>query len=100
MGGLKRAVTGESFSSPLYADGGPGLVGFGGNVPGKVMAIELRGGRQWILQKTAFLAAEAQVNLDIAFQRSSGGALRRRGLVLRKCRRRTVFISGSGDFIE
>jgi uncharacterized protein (TIGR00266 family) len=103
MGGLKRAVSGESFFvTNFYADGGPGLVGFGGNVPGKVMAIDLRGGRQWMLQKTAFLAAEAQVNLDIAFQRKFGAALfGGEGLVLQRVQGEgTVFISGAGDFIE
>jgi len=103
MSGLKRAMAGESFFvTNFHAEGGPGLVGFGGSVPGKCMAIDLRGGKQWLLQKTAFLAAEAAVSLDIAFQRKFGAALfGGEGLVLQKVQGEgTVFIAGSGDFIE
>jgi len=103
LSGLKRAMAGESFFvTNFYADGGSGLVGFAGNVPGKVMAIDLRGGKQWVLQKTAFLAAEASVALDIAFQRKFGAALfGGEGLILQKVYGEgTVFISGAGDFIE
>ncbi|HRR66957.1 MAG TPA: TIGR00266 family protein [Methanomassiliicoccales archaeon] len=103
LSGLKRAMAGESFFvTNFYADGGPGLVGFAGNVPGKVMAIDLRGGKQWVLQKTAFLAAEASVALDIAFQRKFGAALfGGEGLILQKVYGEgTAFISGAGDFIE
>jgi len=103
MSGLKRAMAGESFFvTNFHAEGGPGLVGVGGSVPGKCMAIDLRGGKQWLLQKTAFLAAEAAVSLDIAFQRKFGAALfGGEGLVLQKVQGEgTVFIAGSGDFIE
>jgi len=103
LSGLKRAMAGESFFvTNFYADGGPGLVGFAGNVPGKVMAIDLRGGKHWVLQKTAFLAAEANVVLDIALQRKFGAALfGGEGLILQKVHGEgIVFISGSGDFIE
>ncbi|HRU11615.1 MAG TPA: AIM24 family protein, partial [Methanomassiliicoccales archaeon] len=52
--------------------------------------------------KTAFLAAEASVALDIAFQRKFGAALfGGEGLILQKVYGEgTVFISGAGDFIE
>lgn len=103
LSGLKRAVSGESFFVTNFrAEGGPGLVGFGGNVPGKIVALDLRGGKQWMLQKTAFLAAEDNVNLDIAFQKKFGAALfGGEGLVLQKVNGEgTVFISGCGDFIE
>lgn len=103
LSGLKRAVAGESFFvTNFHAEGGMGLVGFGGNVPGKVVALDLRGGKQWLLQKTAFLAAEDDVSLDIAFQRKFGAALfGGEGLVLQKVQGEgTVFIAGCGDFIE
>jgi len=101
--GLKRAVTGETFFvTNFYADGGQGLVGFAGEVPGKIQAIDLRGGKQWILQKSAFLVAEAAVDLDIAFQKKFGAALfGGEGLILQTVRGEgTVFINGCGDFIE
>jgi len=103
MSGLKRSLSGESFFvTNFHADGGPGLVGFVGNVPGKIMPIDLRGGKQWLLQKTAFLAAEDDVNMDIAMQRKFGAALfGGEGLILQKVfGEGTVFIAGAGDFIE
>jgi uncharacterized protein (TIGR00266 family) len=101
--GLKRTLTGESFfATNFYADGGPGLVGFAGQVPGKVQALDLRGGKQWILQKSAFLAAEQAVDLDIAFQKRFGAALfGGEGFVLQSLKGEgTVFINACGDFIE
>lgn len=101
--GLKRAMTGESFFVTNFSvEGGTGLVGFGGSVPGKIIALDLRGGKQWLLQKTAFLAAEDNVLLDIAFQRKFGAALfGGEGLILQKVTGDgTVFIAGCGDFIE
>ncbi|HUT26828.1 MAG TPA: TIGR00266 family protein [Methanomassiliicoccales archaeon] len=103
MSGLKRAVTGESFFvTNFHAEGGPGMVGFGGNVPGKIVPLDLRGGKQWLLQKTAFLAAEDDVTLDIAFQKKFGAALfGGEGLILQKVQGEgTVFVAGCGDFIE
>ncbi|KQM12457.1 hypothetical protein AOA80_01885 [Methanomassiliicoccales archaeon RumEn M1] len=101
--GLKRSLTGESFFvTNFHADGGPGLVGFAGEVPGKVMALDLRGGKHWILQKSAFLAAEKSVDMDIAFQRKFGATLfGGEGLILQSLRGEgTAFINGCGDFIE
>jgi uncharacterized protein (AIM24 family) len=46
---------GETFFITIfYADGGPALIGFGGEAPGKIMAIDLGGGKNWILQRTGF----------------------------------------------
>lgn len=103
LSGLKRSISGESFFvTNFHAEGGTGLVGFGGSVPGKVVALDLRGGKQWLLQKDAFLAAEDKVNLDIALQRKFGAALfGGEGLILQKVSGEgTVFISSCGDFIE
>ncbi|QLH75253.1 MAG: TIGR00266 family protein [Methanomassiliicoccales archaeon] len=101
--GLKRAVSGESFFvTNFHAEGGTGLIGFAGEVPGKIMALDLRGGKHWILQKSSFLCAEQAVDLDIAFQRKFGATLfGGEGLILQSVRGEgTAFISGCGDFIE
>jgi len=48
--GLKRKLTGESFFLTHFgAEGGLGVVAFAGRVPGKIMALDLRGGKQFIL---------------------------------------------------
>src|SRR3972149_20415 len=47
MSGLKRVLTGESFFvTEFSAEGGPGVAAFAGRAPGKITAIDLRGGKQ------------------------------------------------------
>ncbi|NLI73697.1 MAG: TIGR00266 family protein [Euryarchaeota archaeon] len=101
--GLKRSLSGESFFvTNFHVDSGTGLVGFAGQVPGKIQALDLRGGKHWILQKSAFLAAEKAVDLDIAFQKKFGATLfGGEGLILQSLKGEgTAFINGCGDFIE
>jgi len=103
LAGLKRKVTGESFFvTEFIAKGGPGVVAFAGRVPGKIAAIDLRGGRQWIFQKDAFLAAEGTVQFDIAFQQRLGAILfGGEGLLLQRYwGDGTVFIHSPGDLVE
>ncbi len=46
LSGIKRAATGESFFVTEFTrNGGPGLLGFAGNVPGKIVPLDLRGGK-------------------------------------------------------
>lgn len=101
--GLKRVLTRESFFlTEFEAEGGTGLVAFGGLVPGKIAALDLRGGRRWILQKDAFLCAEDAVEMDLAFQkRIGGGFFGGEGFVLQKVEGNgTVFIHAPGDLTE
>jgi len=101
--GLKRKLTGESFfMTHFQAQGGTGLVGFAGNAPGKIMAIDLRGGKEWILQKDAFLCAEDSVDLDIAFQKRLGAAFfGGEGFILQRCSGEgIVFAHAAGDLVE
>lgn len=103
MGGLKRKLTGESFFvTEFTSQAGPGVVAFAGNVPGKIQALDLHGGKVWLLQKDSFLCAENTVTLDIAFQRKLGAIFfGGEGLIIQKVSGDgTVFIHGSGDFIE
>ncbi len=101
--GIKRKFTGETFFlTEFVAQGGDGVVGFGGNVPGKIVALDLRGGKSWFLQKDAFLCAEDRVELDLAWQKRLGGALfGGEGFIIQKVSGDgTVFIHAPGDFVE
>ena len=103
MSGFKRVLTGESFFvTEFAAEGGPGVAAFAGRVPGKINAIDLRGGRQWIFQKDAFLAAEGAVQMDIAFQKRLGAVFfGGEGLILQRYwGEGTVFIHAPGDLAE
>lgn len=73
--GLKRKMTGESFSlTEVTPEGGYGFVEFAGNAPGTIKAIELTEGKDFIAQKDAFLCAESGIDLDITFQKRLSAA--------------------------
>lgn len=73
---FSKAFSGESMFQNIYtAQGGPGMITFGSSFPGKVVPIQVEPGKNWILQKSAFLASEASVNLDIFFNKKFGAGL-------------------------
>lgn len=90
MSGLKRSLSGSSFMLVQYtASGGDGTVSLAGNVPGKILDVDVGKGT-WICQKTAYLGGETTVRQDMAFQKRLGTILfGGEGLVLQK-------LSGSG----
>ena len=104
MSGLKRKfLLKESFFLTEFTpQTGPGTVSFRGNVPGKIMAVQLQTGKEFLVQKDAFLAAENGVNMDMAFQQRLGaGFFGGEGFILEKLSGNgTAFIHAAGDFIE
>lgn len=103
MSGLKRKLTGESFFLTEFTPaGGAGFVGFGGNAPGTIKCLELAPGREYLLQKDAFLCAENTVNMEMAWQKKLGGALfGGEGFILQKLSGTgKAFIHATGDFVE
>jgi len=106
-GGLMKAIgrkfAGETmFLTEFSPAGGEGLVAFGGNAPGTIKPIELASGREFIVQKDAFLCAENTVELSVAFQRRLGSAFfGGEGFILERLSGEgTVFIHACGDFVE
>ncbi len=104
LSGLKRAfLMKESFFLTEFTpQGGTGFVAFRGNVPGKIMAVNIGPGKEFLVQKDGFLAAQEGVNLDIAFQKRLGsGFFGGEGFILEKLSGQgTAFIHAAGDFIE
>jgi uncharacterized protein (TIGR00266 family) len=102
MKGLKRMIGGESFFIAEFTAKSDGFVAFGGNVPGKIEAIEIAPGKEFIAQRDAFLCAETGVDMDIAFTKKLGaGLFGGEGLILQKYSGQgTVFIHACGDFIN
>jgi uncharacterized protein (TIGR00266 family) len=101
--GIKRMLSKETFFLTEYqAVGGTGITAFGGNCPGKIIPLDLRGGRQIVAQKDAFLLAENSVEMDIAFQKKLGSMFfGGEGLILQKYwGEGTVFIHACGDMVE
>jgi len=67
ISGLKRAVTGESlFLTRFVSPDGPGFVAFAGTIPGKIFAVEITFGKQFIAQRESFLCCDEGIELDMA----------------------------------
>ena len=99
MSGLKRSITGSSLFLVKYKpQNGVGVVGLGGNVPGKILDIDIGKGN-WIVQKTGYLGAQPTVKLDMAFQKKLGAAFfGGEGFILQKLSGQGMaFINACGD---
>jgi uncharacterized protein (TIGR00266 family) len=106
-GGLVKAIgrkfAGETmFLTEFTPAGGEGLVAFGGNAPGTIKPIELTAGKEFIVQKDAFLCAEDSIDLSVAFQRRLGSVFfGGEGFILERLSGEgTAFIHACGDFVE
>ena len=93
---FSKALSGESLFQNIYtAQGGAGMIAFGSSFPGRIIPIEIRPGKEWILQKSSFLASEAGVQLGTFFNKKFGaGLFGGEGFIMQR-------LSGSGvAFIE
>ena len=101
MKGIKRMVSGESFFLTEFTARSNGFVAFGGNVPGKIEAIQISPGHEFLAQRDAFLCAESGVDTEMAFTKKLGaGFFGGEGFILQKFSGQgTVFIHACGDFV-
>jgi len=86
LGGLKRKfLAGESFFITHFrATGAPGRVAFAGPYPGKIVALDLSA-QSLLCQKDAFLCAEGNLDISIAFTKRIGaGFFGGEGFILQK----------------
>lgn len=93
---FSRAFSGESmFQNTYTAKGGPGMITFGSSFPGMIKPVTIAPGQEMIVQKNAFLASEAGVELSLHFSRKLGaGLFGGEGFILQR-------LSGSGiAFVE
>ncbi len=73
---FSRMISGEKIFQNVYtAQGGKGMITFGSSFPGQIKEVHITPGRDFILQKQAFLASEPGVNLDIFFNKKLGSGL-------------------------
>ena len=73
---LGRMFSGDSiFQNRYTALGGEGMIAFASSFPGSIRALEISPGNGMIVQKSAFLASEAGVELSIYFQKRLGAGL-------------------------
>ena len=89
-GGLGKAfgrlLAGEAlFQNRYTAQGGPGLIAFASSFPGSIRAFEIGPGKELVVHKSGFLAAEAGVELSVFFQKKLGsGFFGGEGFIMQK----------------
>ncbi|MBN2066140.1 MAG: TIGR00266 family protein [Candidatus Thermoplasmatota archaeon] len=101
--GIGRKFAGETmFLTEFTSAGGRGMVSFGGNAPGTIKPLEITSGKEFIVQKDAFLVAENSIELSVAFQKKLGAAFfGGEGFILERLGGKgTVWIHACGDFVE
>ena len=87
---FSKAFSGESMFQNIYTAKGDGMIAFGSSFPGRILPLEISASREFILQKSAFLAAEKNVELSIHFNRkAAAGFFGGEGFIMQK-------LSGSG----
>ena len=87
---FSKAFSGESIFQNIYTANGYGFITFGSSFPGRILVFQIAPGREIILQKRAFLASEAGVQLSVFFNKRLGaGLFGGEGFVMQK-------LSGSG----
>ncbi len=86
-----RAFAGESmFQNRYTAQGGAGMIAFASSFPGSIKPFVVSPGKEYIFQKSAFLAAESTVELSVHFKKKlSAGFFGGEGFIMQK-------VSGNG----
>ena len=99
---FSKAFSGESMFQNIYTARGDGMIAFGSSFPGKILPLEVSGGRELIMQKSSFLASEETVDLSVAFNKKMGaGFFGGEGFIMQKLSGRGMaFVEIDGDLVE
>ena len=82
---FSKALTGESMFQNIYTARGEGMITFGSSFPGQILPLEVTPGKSFILQKSAFLASEAGVQLSMHVNQKLGaGFFGGEGFIMQK----------------
>ncbi|MBR6093608.1 MAG: TIGR00266 family protein [Lachnospiraceae bacterium] len=98
-----KMVTGESLFENIYtAQGGEGMIAFTTGVPGVIIPFELNGSNCIIAQKSAFLACDDPVQMEVSFQKKIGaGFFGGEGFIMQKFTGvGTVLLEADGSVIS
>ena len=98
-----RMFSGDSlFLNRYTAQGGVGQIAFASSFPGSIRAVEITPGKDVIVQKSSFLAAQEGVDLSIFFQKRFGsGFFGGEGFIMQKLSGRgTAFVEIDGYAVE
>jgi uncharacterized protein (TIGR00266 family) len=99
---FSKALSGESLFQNVYTANGDGMITFGSSFPGKLLPVEIAPGKEFIVQKSAFLASEAGVALSIHFNKKIGaGFFGGEGFIMQRLSGKGIaFIEIDGDLVE
>ena len=97
-----KAFAGESMFQNIYTARGAGMITFGSSFPGQIKAINIGPGQEMIVQKSAFLASEAGVELSIHFKKKLGvGFFGGEGFIMQRLSGNGVaFVEIDGELVE
>lgn len=99
---FSKAFSGESMFQNIYTAQGDGMIAFGSSFPGQIKPITIAPSQEMILQKSAFLAAEAGVELSIYFSKKLGaGFFGGEGFIMQRLSGRGIaFVEIDGELVE
>ena len=99
---FSKAFSGESMFQNTYTARGEGMITFGSSFPGRILALDVAPDREYILQKTAFLASEAGVQLSVHFNKKFGaGLFGGEGFIMQRLSGSgTAFVEVDGELVE
>lgn len=99
---FSKALTGESMFQNIYTARGEGMITFGSSFPGQILPLEVTPGKSFILQKSAFLASEAGVQLSMHINQKLGaGFFGGEGFIMQKLSGNgTAFLEIDGSTVE
>ena len=99
---FSKALTGESMLQNIYTARGEGMITFGSSFPGQILPLEVTPGKSFILQKSAFLASEAGVQLSMHINQKLGaGFFGGEGFIMQKLTGNGIaFAEVDGELVE
>lgn len=99
---FSKVFSGESMFQNVYTAHGNGMITFGSSFPGTIKAVEISPYNEMIVQKSAFLASEAGVNISVHFnKRFSTGLFGGEGFIMQRLSGNgTAFVEIDGDLVE
>lgn len=98
-----RMFSGESmFQNRYTAKGGEGMIAFASSFPGSIRTVEITPDRPVVIQKSAFLASEAGVDLSVFFHKKlATGLFGGEGFIMQKLSGNgTAFLEIDGTAVE
>lgn len=99
---FSKAFSGESIFQNIYTANADAMITFGSSFPGKIVPVEIGPGKEMIVQKSAFLASEAGVDLSIHFNKRLGaGLFGGEGFIMQRLSGQGIaFVEIDGDLVQ